>query len=408
MKKRVVELLLIAALIGSMADFSRGEIGPTPQPEEPKWMYVLEDIDSNGELDKLSFLTRDRYVFGAIHIGNDVPGHYTDDYVGLDRPRYTVTSRSGSTTLLDYDTEHIENEATLVSDTGGILTTEWTSGSIRLTRAMDLNLQRGLMNFTIKNIGSTVLESVTFTETHDFDDFQEVFTGDFDPAGQLIGTNDFITSGFPVFGMVYAPVPETLTVSVGGYTPSQATFELGDLDPGQSKSVQLSIVWSTSDDATTAREQVIDKMVAQKLQLRVKQVAIDIKPASCPNPLNVGIKGILPVAIVGTEDFDVTTVDPASVRLMGVAPLRSSLEDVATPFEPFLGKESEFDCTEEGPDGYLDLTLKFDTQEVIEALGEVDDGDVIVLSLTGNLLEEHGGTTIEGEDVVIILKKGKK
>ena len=137
------------------------------------------------------------------------------------------------------------------------------------------------------------------------------------------------------------------------------------------------------------------------------EVPVDIKPTSCPNPLNVKNNGVLPVAIVGTEDFDVTTVDPASVTLVGVAPLRWSLEDVVTPFEPFLGKESEFDCTEEGPDGYLDLTLKFDVQEIVEALGEVDDGDVIVLLLTGNLREEYSGTPIVGEDVVIILKKGK-
>jgi hypothetical protein len=116
----------------------------------------------------------------------------------------------------------------------------------------------------------------------------------------------------------------------------------------------------------------------------------------------------LPVAIVGTEDFDVTQVDPASVQLAGVVPLRYALEDVATPFEPFTGKEDALDCTEEGPDGYLDLTLKFDTQEIVEAIGEVEDGEVIVLTLTGNLQEEFGGTPIKGEDVVVILKKGKK
>jgi uncharacterized repeat protein (TIGR01451 family) len=134
-------------------------------------------------------------------------------------------------------------------------------------------------------------------------------------------------------------------------------------------------------------------------------VAIDIKPTSCPNPLNVKDNGVLPVAIVGTEDFDVTQVDPASVRLIDVAPLRWAFEDVVTPFEPLLGKESQYDCTEEGPDGYLDLTLKFDTQEIVAALGEVYDREAIVLPLTGNSYE---GTPIVGEDVVIILKNQKK
>ena len=61
------------------------------------------------------------------------------------------------------------------------------------------------------------------------------------------------------------------------------------------------------------------------------KVAVDIKPRSCPNPLKVGKNGVLPVAILGTAGFDVTDIDASSVRLAGVAPLRSSLEDVATP-----------------------------------------------------------------------------
>ena len=40
--------------------------------------------------------------------------------------------------------------------------------------------------------------------------------------------------------------------------------------------------------------------------------------------------------------------------------------------------------------------------EVIAALGEVGDGDVLVLSLTGMLKEDCGGLPFGGEDVVII------
>ncbi|MBL7208953.1 MAG: hypothetical protein ISS52_02520 [Dehalococcoidia bacterium] len=137
------------------------------------------------------------------------------------------------------------------------------------------------------------------------------------------------------------------------------------------------------------------------------EVPVDIKPQSCPNPLNVKSRGMLPVAILGTDNFDVTRVDPGSVLLDGVSPLRWDLEDVATSFEPFIGKEGCSDCTEEGPDGYLDLTLKFSTQDVVDALGDVSDGDCLVLTLIGNLKEEFDGTPIVGEDVVVILKKGK-
>ncbi len=134
-------------------------------------------------------------------------------------------------------------------------------------------------------------------------------------------------------------------------------------------------------------------------------VPVDIKPQSCRNPLSTTDKGVLPVAIVGTEAFDVTQVDPASVELAGVSPLRWALEDVATPFEPYVGKVDAYDCTTLGPDGFMDLSLKFMNQEIVAALGPVSDGDVLVLQLTGNLKPEFGGTPIVGEDVVVIVAK---
>jgi len=135
------------------------------------------------------------------------------------------------------------------------------------------------------------------------------------------------------------------------------------------------------------------------------KVSVDIRPQSCPNPINTGIKGVLPVAILGTDDLDVTQIDPATVRLSDVAPLRWSLRDKSTPFIPMVGKENCEDCNELGPDGYLDLTLKFNPLEVLATLGGVNDRDCIVLTLTGSLKEEFGSTPIIGEDVVVILKK---
>jgi hypothetical protein len=110
------------------------------------------------------------------------------------------------------------------------------------------------------------------------------------------------------------------------------------------------------------------------------------------------------VAVLGTKDFDVTMIDTDSLSLAGVAPLRVDLEDVATPFEPFLGKNNCDECTEDGPDSFLDLTLKFDVQAIVAKIGNVEDGNCLALSLEGKLLD---GTTIVGEDVVVILKKGK-
>ncbi|MDP9475914.1 MAG: hypothetical protein M3R38_09545 [Actinomycetota bacterium] len=136
-----------------------------------------------------------------------------------------------------------------------------------------------------------------------------------------------------------------------------------------------------------------------------KEVPVDVKPTSCRNPLNAGERGVVPAAVLGTEDLDVTQIDPASVKLEGVSPARTGLEDVATPFEPYTGKKDAFDCTTARADGFQDLTLKFNAPELVGALGPITDGEVRVLKLTGKLKDEFGGTPIVGEDVVVTLKK---
>ena len=118
--------------------------------------------------------------------------------------------------------------------------------------------------------------------------------------------------------------------------------------------------------------------------------------------------GLLPVAVLGTMDFDVTTIDPGTIRLTRepvdcfVQPICWSYEDVATPFEGEL-----CDCHDLNGDGYMDLTLKFDTQELVSCLAlEEVAGETIPLTLTGNLKEEDG-MPIEGQDCVRVLKQGK-
>ncbi len=140
-------------------------------------------------------------------------------------------------------------------------------------------------------------------------------------------------------------------------------------------------------------------------------VAIDIKPQSCVNQLNVNSKGSLNVAVLGTMIFDVMSLDPSSVLLEGVSPLRWSLKDVGTPTDPFI-EESE-QCHDNGHDGFEDLVLIFDTHEIVQALGDVDDGNEIVLTLNGALNGDSviafilGEDTVQGKDTVVILKRGK-
>jgi len=137
---------------------------------------------------------------------------------------------------------------------------------------------------------------------------------------------------------------------------------------------------------------------------------LDIKPGSDSNPLNPKSKGVLPVAILGSSTFDVTTIDPGTIQLSRegvegeVAPIRNSYGDVTTSVGiPVVG------CLELEGDGYTDLKLKFRTQQLVEVLKlrEVA-GQSVQLTLTGKLKVEFGGTPIEGQDYVKVLKTGKK
>lgn len=71
------------------------------------------------------------------------------------------------------------------------------------------------------------------------------------------------------------------------------------------------------------------------------------------------------------------------------------------------------DCTAIGPDGFMDLSLKFEAQEVIRAIEaslgrKVCDNEVVNITLTGSLKEEFGKTPIQGKDVLVILDKRNK
>lgn len=141
----------------------------------------------------------------------------------------------------------------------------------------------------------------------------------------------------------------------------------------------------------------------------VEQAALDIRPGSCPNPFNVKLfdfldsqnpkkGGVLPVAILGGEDFDVHDIDFESLLLEGVAPRPNGrgYEDVSSPAPYGAGCA----CSEPGPDGYTDLVLKFSAQEIAAALlmyGEPEAGENRSLILTGMLGD---GTPFEASDCV--------
>ena len=100
--------------------------------------------------------------------------------------------------------------------------------------------------------------------------------------------------------------------------------------------------------------------------------------------------------------MDVTGIDPATIRLNGVAPLRWSIEDVCGPMAPEpmpmdTMPDDDDDDKMEMPDGYDDLTLKFSKQEIVATFGDVQRGDVVMLILEGQTFD---GGAVTGEDAI--------
>jgi hypothetical protein len=124
-----------------------------------------------------------------------------------------------------------------------------------------------------------------------------------------------------------------------------------------------------------------------------------IKPGGCPNPLNPKSRGVLPMALLGADDFDINDIDVSTLEINGVSPLRSNHEDVGGPVDREV---EECECAEGDYDGIMDLTLKFSTPAIVATLGSLSRGDVVELTLTGTMLD---GTSLESSECVVIVGK---
>jgi len=106
-------------------------------------------------------------------------------------------------------------------------------------------------------------------------------------------------------------------------------------------------------------------------------VYVDIKPGSYPNSINLDSKGVVPVAVLSTVDFDASTVNPNTVHFAGAHPVRWVMEDVDY-------------------DGDMDMLFFFKTQDLELVAGSTE------ATLTGATLI---GWPIQGTDTVNIVPK---
>lgn len=112
-------------------------------------------------------------------------------------------------------------------------------------------------------------------------------------------------------------------------------------------------------------------------------VAIDIKPGSSPNSINLGSAGVIPVAILSSPSFDAQQVNPATITLAGA---RVKL----------IGKGDRYSCSanDVNGDGLMDLVCHVVTTQFL-----IEIGDSIAV-LEG---ETFGGIAIRGQDSIRIV-----
>jgi len=117
--------------------------------------------------------------------------------------------------------------------------------------------------------------------------------------------------------------------------------------------------------------------------LEVLPVIIDIKPGSDPNCFNINSHGVIPVAILGTDTFDVSNIDQSTLSFGGL--------DVRIRGNkwPSCGLEDT------NGDGLLDLVCQFQDNPDYWSAGDSD-----YATLTGELLN---GTPFEGVDSICVV-----
>jgi hypothetical protein len=112
-------------------------------------------------------------------------------------------------------------------------------------------------------------------------------------------------------------------------------------------------------------------------------IDLDIKPGSDPNSINPSDEGVTPVAILGSESFDVAGVDATTLAFGpdGAAPAH----ELSDPAE-FADHLEDVDG-----DGFTDLMAHFRTEESGIAFGDTE------ACITGETLD---GTPFEGCDAI--------
>ncbi|MGF1740255.1 ThuA domain-containing protein [Vibrio profundum] len=113
------------------------------------------------------------------------------------------------------------------------------------------------------------------------------------------------------------------------------------------------------------------------------QVDIDIKPGSDPNCFNVNSHGVIPVAVLGSESFDVMNIDPDTLNFGGLE------VRVRGKKGPLCGVE------ESNNDGFMDLVCHFE-----DDADNWEPNNTDLATLSGTL---YDGSEFSGSDSICVV-----
>ena len=179
-------------------------------------------------------------------------------------------------------------------------------------------------------LGGSILGTIDPSVTGTYDDMTGEFSGNFFVEEVGVGPVYFTLQGTFLFNNPEDPF----------LIDSFAQLDLVDLDSSGDKitdttltTPQSGLSFLTSFDSTTGIMTIVgangfltefqfyfDTDLGMQLQIQLSQVVdIDIKPGSDPSCFNIDGHGVIPVAILGSDQLNVSNIDPTTLLFDGLA-----------------------------------------------------------------------------------------
>jgi hypothetical protein len=315
----------------------------------------------------------------ALGSGGDGP----QDYTRIFYESYAdgcVNWRMGAEKVLLNFGDNVPHDCDLNEDVPGMMGTWSTGGDPGRDAIMgtpdDLDLQTVLADMADEEIKLLESHSTTYASV-----YWEYWTG-------ITGGHMFVTESGSWLDQVGDAIKESLAYVEDLHFEAQPGFEAWltseIVDGWKYDEIEVEITftvpWATPAGdysfVITAVDGEGNEYGDQEVLIHVVRtlIDIDIKPGSFPNSINLKNKGVIPVGILGSEDFDVTTIDFETVRFAGAMP-----QDKAPSYEDVNG------------DGFTDLVLHFTTQDT-----DIQPGDTgaCLTGWTYELMELEGCDSI--------------